>query len=152
RPFAKVSKKDSMSPDQYAPCPCGSGKKFKWCCQPVDADIQLAFEQFQNGQHETALRMMEEVVRKHPQNPVAWGRQAQLLHALGKTDQAEESLQKAFELNANYPFGLWLRAMLRYQEGEVPGALILARKAADAYDAQAHGQLAEVYRMVFELE
>ena len=51
-----------MSLDPYASCPCGSGKKFKWCCQPIYAGIARAWEQEDNGQHETALRTILKVI------------------------------------------------------------------------------------------
>ena len=44
---------------------------------------------------------------------------AQVHLFLGQTEQAEEALSKAFELNPNYPFGLLTRARLRSDEGEV---------------------------------
>ena len=78
-------------PDLYSPCPCGSGKKFKWCCQPIYPGILRAQELDANGQHEAALRLMDEVVRQHPDNPEAWGRRAQLLYTNGRGDEAEES-------------------------------------------------------------
>ena len=141
-----------MTTDPYAPCPCGSGKKFKWCCEPIYRDIEQAFEQERQGQHDTARRLMAEVVAKHPQNPEAWGRHAQLLAAGGKVDEAEEALQKAFALNPNYPFGLLLRAQFRYSEGELAGALLLGRKAADAYAPEAREYLAEAYTLIFQCE
>ena len=33
-----------MATDPYASCPCGSGKKFKWCCAPYYAQVEKAFE------------------------------------------------------------------------------------------------------------
>jgi predicted Zn-dependent protease len=141
-----------MALDPYAPCPCGSGKKFKWCCEPIYADIMRAFEQEENGQHEAALRIMDKVTAEHGGNPEAWGKKAELLYRHGQVEQAEAALERAFAVNPNYPFGLWLRAMVRFQEGEVAGALLLARKAADAYDPQAHTYLAQVYSLIFELE
>jgi len=141
-----------MAIDHYAPCPCGSGKKFKWCCEPIYHDIGRAFAQESQGQHDTALRMMADVVAKHPQNPEAWGRQAQLLAANSKVEDAEEALQKAFALNPNYPYGLLLRAQFRYGEGEIAGALLLARKAAEAYTPEAREFLAEVYNLIFQCE
>ena len=38
-----------MAFDPYDPCPCGSGKKFKWCCQPVYVQIDKAFQQDADG-------------------------------------------------------------------------------------------------------
>jgi predicted Zn-dependent protease len=141
-----------MALDPYSPCPCGSGKKFKWCCEPIYAGIVRAFEQEENGQHEAALRIMDQVIAEHGGNPEAWGKKAELLYRHEQFQEADAVLEKAFAINPNYPFGLWLRAMIRFQEGEVAGALLLARKAADAYDPQAHSFLAQVYALIFELE
>jgi predicted Zn-dependent protease len=141
-----------MALEPYAPCPCGSGKKFKWCCEPVYPGILRAFDQEENGQHDAALRIMDEVIAEHSGNPEAWGKKAELLYTHGQVEEADALLEKAFALNPKYPFGLWLRAMVRYQEGEVAGALLLARKAAEAYDPQAHTYLARVYSLIFELE
>jgi tetratricopeptide (TPR) repeat protein len=141
-----------MALDLYEPCSCGSGKKFKWCCQPIFAAINRAWEQEAGGQHEAALRLMDEVVREHEGNPEAWGQKARLLYSQGKVEEAEKALQKAFDLNPNYPAGLLLRAYIRFQEGEIPGALLLARRAAEAYHPDARPQLAEVYLLIFECE
>ena len=141
-----------MAIDPYASCPCGSGKKFKWCCQPIYVNINRAFEQDAQGQHDAALRIMDEVTAQHADNPEAWGQKAKLLYAHGKGEEAEEALEKAFALNRNYPYGLLLRAAFRYQEGEVPGALLLARRAADAYDPEARDYIAEAYSIVYECE
>jgi tetratricopeptide (TPR) repeat protein len=141
-----------MAQDPYEPCTCGSGKKFKWCCQPIFVHINRAWEQEASGQHETALRLMDEVVREHEGNPEAWGQKARLLFSQGKIEEADAALQKAFDLNPNYPAGLLLRASFRFQEGETPGALLLARRAVEAYHPDARQQLAEVYILIFECE
>src|SRR5262249_48807546 len=141
-----------MALDPYASCPCGSGKKLKWCCEPIYATIRRAFEQEANGQHDAALKLMDDLVKEHASNPEAWGKRAELLYHLGKPEEAERSLDEAFKLNPKYPWGLLLRAIILFQEGEIPGALILARKAADAYDPEAHDYLARVYSLIFECE
>ena len=110
-----------MALDAYSSCPCGSGKKFKWCCQPIHAQIDKAFEQEAEGQHDMALRMMEEVTAQNPANPEAWGRKSQLLYQNDKVDEAENILQKALDINPNYPFGYLLRGLFRQHEGEVAG-------------------------------
>jgi tetratricopeptide (TPR) repeat protein len=141
-----------MAQDPYEPCGCGSGKKFKWCCQPIFVGINRAWEQEAAGQHEAALRLMDEVVREHDGNPEAWGQKARLLYSQQKVEEADTALQKAFDLNPNYPAGLALRAHIRFQEGEIPGALLLARRAAEAYDPDARAFLAEVYFLIFDGE
>jgi tetratricopeptide (TPR) repeat protein len=141
-----------MALDSYATCPCGSGKKFKWCCQPIHVDIDRAFRQDAEGQHETALKLMADIVAAHPANPEALGRYAQLLYQNDKVEEADATLQRAFDINPNYPFGLLLRGMFRFYEGEFAGALALFRRAAEAYDPQAADQLAQVYTMIADCE
>ncbi|HEY1380874.1 MAG TPA: tetratricopeptide repeat protein, partial [Gemmataceae bacterium] len=141
-----------MAIDPYASCPCGSGKKFKWCCQDIHAEIDTAFAQHNSGQHEAALRTMAEVVGKHPDNPEAWGRQAQLLSLNGRLEEAEQSLEKAFALNPNYAFGHMLRGMFRQQEGELIGALMLFRRAAEAYAPDANEPLAYIHELIADIE
>jgi tetratricopeptide (TPR) repeat protein len=141
-----------MAFDPYGPCPCGSGKKFKWCCQPIHVEIDKAFRQDEDGQHDMALRIMSDVVGQHPDNPEAWGRQAQLLYQNDRVEEAEKALDKALELNPNYPFGHFLRGTFRQYEGEMPGALVEFRKAAELYDPEAHDVLAQVYFTIGETE
>src|SRR5262249_62300541 len=94
-----------MAIDLYAPCPCGSGKKFKWCCQPIHAEIDKAFEQHEAGQHENALRTIEAVVQAHPPNPEAWGRKGPLLHLNGQAEEAEKALEEAIKPKKQYTLG-----------------------------------------------
>ncbi len=141
-----------MAFDSYSPCPCGSGKKFKWCCQAIFSDIEKAFQQDANGQHDAALRTLDELVQRHPDNPEAWGRKAQLLYQNDRVDEAESALQKSLELNPDYPFGHLLRGKFREHEGEVAGALIQFRKAAELYDPEAKDVLADLYMTIAESE
>jgi tetratricopeptide (TPR) repeat protein len=141
-----------MPLDPYAACPCGSGKRFKWCCQPIHVEIDRAFRQEAEGQHAAALKMMQDVAAAHPANPEALGRLAQLLYQNDRVEDAENTLQKAFDISPSYPFGHLLRGMFRFHEGEFAGALLLFRKAAEAYDPQASDQLAQVYTMIADCE
>jgi tetratricopeptide (TPR) repeat protein len=141
-----------MALDLYSPCPCGSGKKFKWCCQPIHAEIAQAFEQQARGQNDAALRLMDEVAARHPDNPEVWCQKAQLLAEQEQFDAAEEALQKALDLNPNYPLAYFLRGRFRHAEGEFPGALLLYRKAAELYDPTAGPVLAELYAAIADAE
>jgi predicted Zn-dependent protease len=141
-----------MALDPYGPCACGSGKKYRWCCEPIDRDLRRAFEQEANGQHDSALRIIDEVIAAHPDNPRGYAQKAELLFKLARVEEAEAALEKAFAINPNYPYGLLLRAIFRFQEGEIPGALLLARRAAESYDPQAHDYLAELYGLIFDCE
>jgi tetratricopeptide (TPR) repeat protein len=141
-----------MALDPYDPCPCGSGKKHKWCCQPVYVQIDKAYQLHAEGQHEVALRTLQQACTDHPANPEVWGQAAQLLYQLDKVEEAEAALDKAFEVNPNYPFGHYLRGRFRHFEGEIAGALLLFRKAAALYDPIARSILAQIHALITECE
>jgi tetratricopeptide (TPR) repeat protein len=141
-----------MTADPYVSCPCGSGKKFKWCCAPIHEAIDKAFRLQNGGQHEAALRAVDEVVKEHPTNSEAWGRKAQLLHLNNHKDDAEQALEEAFKLNPNYAFGYLLRGMFRQAEGEEIGALTLYRKATELYSYDAHEQLSMLFEQIATAE
>jgi tetratricopeptide (TPR) repeat protein len=138
--------------EAYSPCPCGSGKKFKWCCQPIHASLMRVFSMDQEGQHEAAFRLMEEIIAQHPTNSEVWGRKALLLFQNEKPAEAEQALEKALELNPHYAFGYFLKGRFRQFEGEIAGALMLFRKATELYDPEAKEILAQVYMEIFECE
>src|SRR5262249_24589452 len=85
-------------------------------------------------------------------NPEVWGRKAQLLYENDRVDEAESALEKALEINPKYPFGHLLRGLFRKYEGELAGALLMFRKAAELYDPDAKDTLAQVYSLIGECE
>jgi tetratricopeptide (TPR) repeat protein len=139
-------------PALYDLCPCGSGQKFKWCCHAIEADVNEALQHEENGQHEVALRCADELARKHPNNPEAWGKKAFLYLLNNKQEQAEAALDAAFKINPEYPYGLLLQSRLRFAEGEIRGALLLSRRAAEAYHPDTFDALSDVYTQIAEFE
>ena len=75
--------------DPYSPCPCGSDKKFKWCCQKVAAYAERAHRLEDNGQHNAALAAYDEGLAKVPRNPWLLLRKSVLLIELQKLDEAK---------------------------------------------------------------
>jgi tetratricopeptide (TPR) repeat protein len=152
-----------MPLDPYVSCPCGSGKKFKWCCAPYYAQVEKAFDLERQNQHEAALAAIKELTKSHPDKPPVWGYYAQFLYNAGMhhrdeaarnkmLEQAEEALSHALKLNPNLGMAHFLRGQFRENEGEIIGALLLYRKAAEGYDPEAHDALANVYVKIYQLE
>ena len=141
-----------MPPKAYESCPCGSGKKFKWCCADSFDKVEQAMVLQARNQHASAIRVMDSAVRENPNHAPLWGHYAQLMAQEGDIDKAEEMLQKGFALQPDFPMGHMLRGTLLLHEGEVIGALILFRKAAEAYDPNAEPQLAEVQELIARCE
>jgi tetratricopeptide (TPR) repeat protein len=142
--------------------------------------VEKAFEQEEQGQHDAALQTIKGLLTSHAANPSVWVYYAQFLYksaaveleaaarsqaargdrpdeqtvtAYGKKfEEAEEALSKALELNPHFGMAYFLRGQFRENEGELIGALLLYRKAAEAYDPEAHDQLAAVYVKIYQGE
>lgn len=136
----------------YDPCTCGSGKKYKWCCQALNQELDQATHQADLGQFDNALKMIEAIAAKHADKPEPWGRKALILFEQGKRDEAEAALDKALVVNPTYPAAYLLRGMMRLAEGETEGALVLFRKAAEYFAPSANQFLAQVYTNIFNCE
>jgi len=141
-----------MAINPYANCPCGSGKQFKWCCQPYYSYVEKALAQRESGQHAAAEQTMDQLVEKFSKVPQVLGYQAQVFFLNDKSEQAEAALEKAFNLDANFAYGYWLRGLMRLEEGEEEGALILFRKTAELLDPNARDVQAQVNTRIAELE
>lgn len=87
-----------MAVDLYSACPCGSGKKFKWCCSSVWGPIEKAYESFSKGQVESAIAQMKTLQSSSSDNPEVFGRLAELLLLSGQPEQAEAELEKLLKL------------------------------------------------------
>ena len=54
----------AMVPDSYDPCPCASGKKFKFCCKPVFGHIVEAMVAGEEGRPSEAIRWLDKARSK----------------------------------------------------------------------------------------
>ena len=53
-----------MAIDLYAPCPCGSGKKLKFCCGDLATEIEKVHRMIQGEQPHAALQHVEQLLSK----------------------------------------------------------------------------------------
>ncbi len=139
-------------PNPYDNCPCGSGKKFKWCCTAYWDKIETGLAMLEQGQVENALKMMDLLVKEHGNVPQTWGFYAHVLFRVDQVAKAEEILEKAFAIDPNFAMGYLLKGIFRQSEGEIIGALLLFRKAAESYSPEAQDRLAQVHEMIAQFE
>ena len=85
-------------PSKNAPCPCGSGKKYKRCCglqgsgqhntaAPVDK-MQQVIHLYQQGKLQAARHLAEKLLRSQPGDPSLIEISAVIALQLGETDRA----------------------------------------------------------------
>lgn len=99
-----------MSTDVYVPCPCGSGKKLKFCCHAIVSEMSRIRKLQQNHQTKQAIQILEDLKKQHPQNPWIITTQAASLMEEGRSVEAKTILQGLLESNPDHLFAVALFA------------------------------------------
>ncbi len=116
------------SVDPYSLCPCGSGKKFKWCCQKVEAYAERAYRLEGNGQHDAALAVYDEGLSKVPASPWLLLRKAVLLMGQERLDEAKACTAKVLQQEpANRGAATMMCRLVLVTEGPVAAAAEVQR-------------------------
>lgn len=99
-----------MALDVYDPCPCGSGKKLKFCCQALVGDMQKVLSLQRNNQPRAALQMLQKLEASYPGNAWVATTQAVLLLGERRDAEAKQILESLMASNPDHLFGLVLYA------------------------------------------
>jgi tetratricopeptide (TPR) repeat protein len=106
----------SSNLDVYALCPCGSGKKVKFCCHKVLPDLDKVARLHQNNQPDKALKKLEELEAKHPDAQIIPITRSQLLMEEQRFDEAVTIMRRFLESNPNHGHATSLLAFARYMD------------------------------------
>ena len=134
--------------ESYSPCPCGSGQKFKWCCQKVESYADKAQRLFESGQVDAAIKALDEGLRKEPGNPWLLTRKAVMQIRNGQAEGAKGTLRQVLARNPKH-FGaliLLTRCVLE-TEGPINGAGMF-QETLVAVDDEQRPSLASLARVV----
>lgn len=134
--------------EPYDPCPCGSGEKYKWCCQKTEAFSERAERLMKGGQLDGAVEALDEGLRKNPGNPWLSLRKAVILLRQDKLDVARDTLER---LLAKHPSNLnghsfLIQAYLRNEDA--PNAIAQLQKALDVCPDEHLASLATLIRVL----
>jgi tetratricopeptide (TPR) repeat protein len=98
--------------DPYAPCPCGSGQKFKWCCHKVESYAEKAERLQEKGQFEAANAALDEGLRKAPDNPWLLTRKALIALKQGQPEEAKSLVARVLARQPDHAGALGLQVRL----------------------------------------
>ncbi len=76
-----------MAADPYTLCPCGSGKKLKFCCGEILPDMQRGYRLREN-QPDAAVKIFRDLHKKYPDKEVVLRELVNTLYELGDADEA----------------------------------------------------------------
>ena len=83
-----------MAINPYSPCPCGSGKKLKFCCGDLAAEIEKIYQMIQGDQPRGALKHVDQLLAKNPEQGVLLDLKASIELSLHEFDAAAETVNK----------------------------------------------------------
>lgn len=104
-----------MPLNAYDPCPCGSGKKLKFCCQNIADEMDRALRLMDGNQPRVALQQLEVLARKNPTNTWIGTTRALILIELGEAAPARDILRALLEHNPDHEFSIVLMAAAMFQ-------------------------------------
>ncbi len=112
-----------MSVDKYAVCPCGSGKKIKFCkCKESVSELDRVLKMVEGGQVVPALDHLASILQEHPDAAWALAIRGRLLLDLREYDSLSENADRFIRLQPGNPLALTQRAAAKLFHGEVDEA------------------------------
>ena len=106
----------SSAMDVYALCPCGSGKKVKFCCGDALKEMDRVARLHENQQIDQALQVLDKIAEKAPGAPIVAITRAQLLMEEQRFDEAEGVMREFLKDNENSGTGNGLLAYARFMD------------------------------------
>lgn len=100
-----------MALDAYAPCPCGSGKKLKFCCADIVTEMEKVVRLRENNQPHVALQILDELHKTHPTNAWVVTTRAAILVSEHRADEARRLLEPYLEAHPDATDALALFAV-----------------------------------------
>ncbi len=121
-----------MALDAYAPCPCGSGEKYKFCCpKDLHAEFERILGMLRAEQRAAALDACDRVLAKHPNQVCFLTLKAQFLVQLGELAQLQETAERLLATSPQHQSGHAATCLLAASEGDMLGAIDHLQDALD---------------------
>lgn len=121
--FTPYERYDLMSVDKYAVCPCGNGKKIKFCkCKESIPEMDRVVSMVNGGQVVPALDRLSEILETHPDAAWALAVRGRLLLDLREYDTLNENAERFIRLQPSNPLALTQLAAANLFRGQLEPA------------------------------
>lgn len=115
--------------DLYAKCPCGSGKKIKFCCRDIITDIEKIERMIRGEQRNSAVEKINKLLEKHPGRPALLSMKARVHLDQKQIDDAREAVDALLATEPENPSGLALQAIILASNLQIKEALAALHKS-----------------------
>lgn len=133
-----------MFPDSYEPCPCASGKKYKFCCKKILFEITEAMVAAEDGKMAKALRWIDKAKSIVGETPEVLCREA-IVYSFFDRNESDVALEKCLKLNPKHPRAHYIRAIAYKEESDLINAIKSYETAIANYPPTDHFHLNEAY-------
>ena len=142
-------------PDTYAPCPCASGKKYKFCCKPIFREIMGAMAEAESGRKNEALKFIHEAKKRVGETAEVLCREA-IVHSFFDEVEFDRLLNCCLDEYPNHPRANYIKGLNLRMKGRFPEAITFYKKAIYNYPKTDRFHLNEAYNNIgsvyFELK
>ncbi|MBN1853799.1 MAG: hypothetical protein JW829_13790, partial [Pirellulales bacterium] len=129
-----------MTIDIYTSCPCGSGKKIKFCCGDLAPDIERVVRMIEGDQRVAALQLLNNLLKKHPNRVALLDLKSTVVMVMAEWDQAAETVDRILALQPNHVSSLARRSILYAFDNQVNKAISSLQQAVECL----HQQFSEI--------
>jgi tetratricopeptide (TPR) repeat protein len=132
-----------MAINPYASCPCGSGKKFKFCCQDVLADLQR-INGLSRNQPEVALAQARQLAAKHPDRESVLRELVVNLLRFRLVDEALQACAQFLKAHPDNPVALLIYADISIQRAGFDASRRIVHRAFQVCTRQFPKEIGEI--------
>ncbi len=131
-----------MPIDPYSPCPCGSGKKVKFCCcSDIVPELDKVTRLLEGEQPTACLDYVRKLDEKYPGRACLQSIRVNLENAVGDREFAKSTLASLLEHQADNPVALSQKALEAAQDNPLAGIAWLQK----AFEASKSEMPVQVY-------
>ena len=114
----------AMSVDTYAVCPCGNGKKIKFClkCKDSVGELDRVLKMVDGGQVVPALDRLAAILQEYPNAAWALAIRGRLLLDLREYESLSDNADRFIRLQPSNPLALTQRAAAQLVQNDVSAA------------------------------
>lgn len=137
-----------MALDGYSLCPCGTGKKIKFCCNDLLPELEKIDRMLEGEQFRAVIQHIEQLEPSYPDRASLLAIKSMVYRVLGQIDEAQATATRFLEKHPTNPVALAESAILTAAtEGGRP-AIDLVQRALSASSQQLEARVYEAIRVV----
>lgn len=142
----EMDMKDAMKmiPDSYDPCPCASGKKYKFCCKPFFRETMEAMVAAEEGRYNEALSWIEQAKKIAGATAEILCREA-IVYSFFDIKKSEEMIDACLAVNPSHPRAHYIRGITLKDQGKCDEAIRSYENAIKYYPSTDYFHLNEVH-------